>query len=332
MFISKIKALSRKIKILPKKIKVVAAILLLVLIISVGFNFFLVLSNINNQSSIIVVQGKYKLLSKRILVENFSDILINFLSLRSRLNEIAQPYGNDFALYFEYLPTGVSIGVNSSEQFYSASLFKLPVVMAYFRHKENNNITTDEKIKLTSSMLDSRYGNLWMAGAGYQIGLDEAAKLALTQSDNTAVNALGPSISSQDFDDVYNAIDIDLNLTSNGVILTTKSYASILKSLFFSALLTKDDSEKILSYLTESPFNDKLVAGVPANITVAHKIGVYEVGSDKVYSDCGIVYAPNRPYMLCMFSKSDEQTARERMKNISKVVYDYVTNASAPNQ
>jgi beta-lactamase class A len=233
-------------------------------------------------------------------------------------------------LYYEYLPTGVSVGVNSTQEFYSASLFKLPVVMAYFKHKEKNNIQEDIKVKLTNSMIDPRFGNLWIRGAGYEIGLDEAAKLALTDSDNTAVNALGPYITSSDFDDVYNAIDIDLNLTSNGVISTAKSYSSILKSLFFSALLTKDDSERILSFLTESKFNDKLVAGIPSGVTVAHKIGVYEVGNDKSYSDCGIVYVPNRPYMLCMISKSDEQTARERMKEISSVVYDYVSSVDKP--
>ena len=287
----------------------------------------MVFSDLDNQYFAALQQNTYSLLSRRVLVENSSDIIINFLSLRSRLNEMTQPYGNNFALYFEYLPTGVSIGVNSGQEFYSASLFKLPVVMAYFRHKENNNINYDIKEKLTTNMLDSRYGNLWIRGAGYQIGLDEAAKLALTDSDNTAVNALGPYITSSDFNDVYNAIDIDLNLTSNGVISTAKSYSSILKSLFFSALLSKDDSQKILSYLTESKFNDKLVAGLPSGVTVAHKIGVYQNGGDKAYSDCGIVYIPNRPYMLCMISKSDEQTARDRMKLISQTVYDYVSSA-----
>ena len=65
-----------------------------------------------------------------------------------------------------------------------------------------------------------------------------------------------------------------------------------------------------------------LPSGVPKNIQVAHKIGLV---TKQIYEDCGIVYVPQRPYILCMVSKSDATVAQQRMHALSKIVYDYVS-------
>lgn len=270
--------------------------------------------------------SKYPFLSPRILRERKNDFIFNFLDLRTQLHTKIDPLGDNFAMYFEYLPTGTSIGINSNRDFYAASLFKLPVVMAYFRHKERVNSTEDLTVKLTEEMIDNRFGDLWKKGVGFEISMDEAARLALVKSDNTAVEALAPVITDKDFDDVYQGLDIDIQVSSQGAILNAKNYASIMKALYFSAVLTKDDSQKILTYLTESDFDDKLVAGVPRDVPVAHKIGVMDEDS---YRDCGIVYVPNRPYLLCMISHGSEQQAQQRMREVSRMIYDYVVAAKS---
>lgn len=271
---------------------------------------------------------KYSLISPRALQDKHGDFLLNFLDLRNKLHAIADPYGDAFGLYFEYLPTGTSIGINSNNNFFAASLFKLPVVMAYFRHKEEVPSAQDYKVKLTKDMLDDRFGDLWEKGEGYELDLDDAARLALEKSDNTAAKALGTVITQDDFDEVYLGVDVDLQIASEGAVMTPKKYSSILKALYYSAVLTRDDSQLILDYLTKSEFNDKLVAGIPPDVKVAHKIGVIE---DKAYMDCGIVYVPYRPYSLCLVSQGTEDVARSRMSSISKTIYEYVVSAKSPD-
>lgn len=272
---------------------------------------------------------KYPHLAASTLQDNHGDFLLNFLDLRSKLHQMADPMGDNIELYFEYLPTGTSIGINSGNNFFAASLFKLPVVMAYYRHKEQVPFEGDYKVRLTTDMLDNRFGDLWQKGVGYEINLDEASRLALEKSDNTAAKALGAIITQDDFDDVYLGVDVDLQIASEGAVMTAKKYSSILKALYYSSVLTKDDSEKILGYLTHSDFNDKLVAGIPKNIVVAHKIGVID---QQYYMDCGIIYAPFRPYILCMVSKGSEDDARQRIGSISKTIYNFVVNAKSPPQ
>ncbi|MCL6096326.1 MAG: class A beta-lactamase-related serine hydrolase [Patescibacteria group bacterium] len=275
----------------------------------------------------------YPLLATRILLENPVDVLVSFLPLRNSLKNETDPWGDSFGMYFEYLPTGTSVNINGTSEFHAASLFKTPVVMAYFRTRERLNKTDDPTVSLRPEDLDSQFGNLWKKGAGYKIKLSEAVRLALEESDNTAARVLVPFIGSVDFEAVYQGLDINLNVDKSGAILTAKSYSSIFKALYFSSVLNKEDSQKILNYLSNSKFPDKIEAGVPDSVNVAHKIGDFvDKQGNEAFTDCGIIYVPRRPYLLCLVSKTDEQTARERMQDISKLIYDFVSSTNPPQK
>lgn len=293
-------------------------ILSIALISSLVVNVIFLLNSSSNGASPI---EKYPYISKRVLQEEQSDILINFLPLRNELRKIIAPFQDSFALYFEYLPTGTSIGINEKAEFGTASLIKVPVAMAYFHYRERLGLKEDPTVTIQESHLDSNFGDLWKKGAGTKINLGEAARLALVESDNTALFVLVANIPREDFDEVYEGLDIDLKIQDGQTILTVKQYSSILKALYFSSILDKDNSQKILELLTQTKFNDKLPAGVPEGIPVAHKFGVL---GDELFQDCGIVYAPKRPYVLCMVSHSTEGLAKERMKAISAKVYQYI--------
>jgi beta-lactamase class A len=312
-----------------KKLFLIISILVLSVILNAAGAFYLWTNNSSQSNQTFEqLQIKYPLISKRILQDPPIDILINFLALRNNLKTETDPFGTSFGMYFEYLPTGTSIGVNSTDEFHAASLFKTPIVMAYYHTRERLGKTDDPIITLKPEDLDSQFGNLWQKGAGYQLKASEAVRLALEESDNTAAKSLVPYVGSVDFEAVYQGLDIDLTVDKDGAVLTPKSYASIFKALYFSSVLSKDSSQEILNYLAHSKFPDKLAAGVPSNITIAHKIGdfVEKNGNGEAFMDCGIVYIPRRPYLLCMVSKTDEQTARERMQDISKMIYDFVSS------
>lgn len=303
------------------------AILVLLVLILVLENAWLYFSA---QPSFKEQEERYPHLSKRVLNENPNDLLINFLDLRRKLREEVKPYGENFAFYFEYLPTGTSIGVNEKIEFQTGSLFKVPVVMAYFHKKERLGITEDKIVTIEEGDIDPRFGNLWQRGAGAQVRLDEAVRLSLMESDNTAINLLLKETEVNDYEKVYEGLDldltgIDLKEGKGGAIITVKQFSSILKALFFSAVISKDNSELALHYLSNSIFENMLAAGVPKNVPIAHKIGVF----GDSFMDCGIVYVPHRSYLLCMRSKSDQKTAEERMKKISSIVYEYVSSAKS---
>lgn len=270
-------------------------------------------------------QEKLPLLSKRIFVDNPNDHIISFYPLRTKLRAMVAPWEKEFAFYFEYLPTGVSIGVNEKEELDASSLIKVPTAMAYFYQLENSGLSSvDPVVTLEKKHIDSGFGGLWQKGEGAKIRLSEALRLALVLSDNTASNVVASQVSADQFIRVYEGLDIDITrVESQHISIGAKSYASIFKALYLASIINREHSEKILEYLTQTPFNDKLVAGVPEGVKVSHKIGVYQ---GKAYQDCGIVYVPERPYMLCMMSISDEKDAVVRMRDLSRVIYTYVTS------
>ncbi len=268
---------------------------------------------------------EYSLLAKRIFVDDPTDILVNFIPLRKKLRTIVEPWGDTFSFYFEYLPTGTSIGVNEKTEFEIASLVKIPTALAYYRKEEQAGLGFGEKIvTLEEKHLDRGYGDLWEKGAGFQISIEDAMYRMLALSDNTAANVIADTIPQDYFTGVFDGLDITMNDKNGVLVISTKGYASILKSLYFAGVVSKENSQKILDILARTPFTDKLRSGVPESVTVSHKIGVY----GDIYQDCGIVYEPNRPYLLCMYSNSTEKVASARMSEISKEVYSFVHSAN----
>jgi hypothetical protein len=70
---------------------------------------------------------------------------------------------------------------------------------------------------------------------------------------------------------------------------------------------------------------------LPADVKVAHMIGVYEDDQDaayRVYTDCGIFYVPLRPYILCVMTNSETDVAIKNMQQISHIVYNYIQAAN----
>src|SRR3989304_5590602 len=188
----------------------------------------------------------YPYLSKRIFVEAQNDILINFTPLREAMNEHVPKMDVLVGVYFEYLPSGSSIGVNEKMQVKIASLIKIPIVMAVYKEIEKGSLSKDSVLTVTKERLDPTYGSLWKKGEGTQIKVWEAINLALIESDNTATNVLISILPEDALERVYNWLDVPKNKEGDSPILSPKNYTSILRSLYLSSYLTEASSNEIL--------------------------------------------------------------------------------------
>lgn len=271
--------------------------------------------------------AEHPLLSKRLSVEAQNDILINFAPLREALQLYFSRIDAKYSFYFEYLPTGSSIQIGDNSEMVSASLLKLPLVMDLYKTVELGSTSLDKEVTIARKDVDPLYGSLWKKGAGTKLSLKEAVRLTLVDSDNTAANLLTdevvPKLPPQQGSFSQLDIPTDKNNLSISVI-TAKAYSSTLKCLYLSCFLEPEDSQQILSLLALSD-NPRIKAGVPSYITVADKIGTF---STEVQSDCGIIYVPKRPYLMCMMVGSPEDKADPQISAVSKLIYDYVNGQS----
>lgn len=280
----------------------------------------------------------YPFLARRIFNENPNDIIINFTDLRQSLKEYTLGQKEKIGIYFEYLPNGNSIGINEKEPFFRASLVKVPAAMRAYKLIEERKLKKDDILTIKQAHVDPTYGELWKKGAGSQITVGEAIRLSLVESDNTAFEVLNEKVNSDILaadvgserivSNVYDFLDIPRVKVGPNQQITPKNFSSILKSLFFSAYLSYPNSNELLNLMSESIFEEGIRSVVPKEIKISHKFGIYNLDDEplQVHSDCGIIYLPSRPYILCvMVNSPDLEKSGQYMAKISEIVYEYIS-------
>lgn len=249
------------------------------------------------------------------------DLIINFQPLRDYLND---KYGADqnVSIYFEYLSTGSNITINKDAEFWPASLLKIPVAMAVVKKIEKKEWRWDNKLVLMAADKDDTFGDLHKEPTGSIFTIEELVRRSLTDSDNTANVVLLRNLEVKEITDVYYHIGLSDFLASEGKI-SAKKYSTIFRSLYNSSYMSEENSQKLISFLTRTAFNEYLASALPEKILFAHKIGIDNIKN--VYLDSGIVYAQGRPYILTvMIQSKNEQTAKNIFKDISEKAYNYV--------
>jgi len=251
------------------------------------------------------------------------DLIVDIQPLRDELNNIGEK-DKDLSVYFEFLSTGANISINKEAEYFPASLLKLPVAMAVAKKIEKGDWKWSNELVLMSSDKDYKFGDLYEQEIGTKFTIESLVEKVLAESDNTANNILMRNLDPEEFFEVYRYLGLGDFFSSEGKI-SAKNYSVIWRSLYTSSYLTEENSQKIISILTRSPFKEYLESGLPNGITFSHKIGINN--EQEVYMDAGIVYAANRPYLLVVMTKTqDIEKAKKIMGEISKKTYDYIAN------
>ena len=276
-------------------------------------------------------KGEYKFINPVVLADIDKHFIVNFQPLRDEIRSIAEKYPQKTYVYFSYLNNGSWIGINERENFAAASLAKVPLSMSIYKAVEDKKLELGQFYTIEELDLNSGFGELYKNSKDRVFSIEELIKIMLEQSDNTALNGLLTVFSrigiNNPYDEVYQAfgwvLDMDKSVNANEINLKTLS--NMFLSLYNANFISLENSEKILEYLSNTPFEDKIVAGVPENIVVSHKIGIS--GGNSTFSDCGIIYAPQRHYLLCLGSNGGEESkANKFMEEISEATYKFVIN------
>lgn len=237
------------------------------------------------------------------------------------------------SVYFRDMNNGPFFGINANQAFIPASLLKVPVMMAYYNEAESNPGILNKQITFTKSLNPiSQYFKSPGLVPGKTYTVEQLIEAMIENSDNDAYDLLLLNTDSNSLDDVFKYLDV--NLPKDQLVLTVQQYATFFRILFNASYLTDVDSEHALDLLDNTKFTVGLRAGVPANIKVAHKFGEKwdSPTDDKQLHDCGIVYYPNHPYLLCVMTRgSDFNQLASVIADISKFVYNEVDSQAKQN-
>lgn len=181
-----------------------------------------------------------------------------------------------------------------------------------------------------TGMQNIKDGDLLIAGKYYSI--NELLNAMIIHSDNEAKDLVVSNLPNKLYIEIFSDLSIDIQKydTINNAenFLSVKEYASYFRMLYNSTYLNRQSSEYALSILSKTTFNDGIRAGVPDSIKIAHKFGERTtIGSNiKQLHDCGIIYMPNQPYILCVMTRGDDfEKMKKVLANISKIVYTHLS-------
>ena len=231
------------------------------------------------------------------------------------------------AVYFRDLNNGPWFGIDEDEKFYPGSLLKIPMLIGYLKRAESSPHLLREKIKFTGDeFTESYYIKPSMEieiGKSYTI--EELIYRMLVYSDNKAARQLFYLDKGASFFKVFSDLLPHYDFKSEVISIQIHEYASFFRILYNASYLNKDMSNTALNWLTELGFKDGIVSGVPSNVIVARKFGERGEGKNLQFHDCGIVYYPKRPYLLCIMSKGENmENLIHNVKDISQLVYQHV--------
>jgi len=254
---------------------------------------------------------------------NQKDLIVNIQPLRDSIN-IEYENDKDISVYFEYLPTGANISLNKDAEFYPASLLKVPVAMAVAKKIEQGEWKWSNELVLMPTDKDNKFGTLYKEPSNSKFTIEEIVRRSLSDSDNSAHFILVRNLEMNEMNDVYDHMGLDGFLKTEGS-LSAKKYSVMMRALYAASYLSEENSQKLLKYLSQSPFSQYVQQGLPDDVTFAHKIGVDD--DRKVYLDSGIIYTKGRPYLLTVMTKNKNyETAQKIMADISKKAYNYVSD------
>ncbi|MFH1427346.1 MAG: serine hydrolase, partial [Patescibacteria group bacterium] len=244
---------------------------------------------------------------------------------------------SNISVYYRNLNNGPWFGINEDSFFNPASLLKVPILIFYYKLAE-----TQPDILLVKVIYQGEYedkenlendNNSLIMGNQYTI--EELINKMIVYSDNKSAYMLVKFLLENVDQELQNKIlnEIEKILPSSFLDnhdITAKTYSSLFRILYNASYLNKEMSEKALELLAEVYYDKGLVAKIPREIKVSNKYGFMITNGAKSnvqLHDCGIIYYPESPYILCIMTKGleDRDQLESIIQDISEMVYQEVS-------
>jgi beta-lactamase class A len=241
----------------------------------------------------------------------------------------------EVSIYFRDLQNGPTLGIDEHKAFSPASLLKVPLLLTYF-NLQDSTVGLFERKLILEKKVDDVVQNVVpkeSIAPNVEYAVSDLLRYMIKYSDNESYYLLLEylrEISPEK--DLLKETFVDLGIIDpqsfTDQTLSVKAYGSIFVQLYHSSYFNnKETSEKVLTILADIDWKDGLNAGVPEGIQVAHKFGERNDYKNnlKQLHDCGVVYFPENPYLLCVMTRGkDFSKLAGVIAEISKMVYEEV--------
>ncbi len=261
---------------------------------------------------------------------------------------ISAAAGAVVSVTYDDLQTGERIGLNSDSVFHAASTMKIPVMIEVLKRAEQGAFSLDQSVLLVNQFASLADGSPFglnkaddedtaiYALVGTRVLIRDLLRRMITRSSNLATNELIALVGAANATRTAASLGAsrmhvlrgveDQKAFDAGIINTTTSgdLATLLLAIERGTVLSKSASDEMRRILLAQELNEKIPAGLPAGIRVAHKTG--EITA--VSHDAAIVYPPGRkPYVLVVLTRGirEPRESAALIADISRLVWAHAT-------
>lgn len=245
-----------------------------------------------------------------------------YVPLQEQLSRLLEKERGTYGIYLLDLKSGQSMGINHQLAFHAASTFKLPLNIYLYEQIAAGKVDPDRKLVYQKIHYEGGTGLLKEKEVGSRYDIETLARYSIVYSDNVATNMLLSYLGQKNVKDFMRAAGGSLVYEDKN-ITCPRDMALYMKRLLDFAAVHPDEGNRLIGYLKNTVFNERIPRLLPRGVQVAHKIGNWPPTG--TYNDVGYIEHPRRPYILAIFSKRTPGAARAYtvISQISKTVYDY---------
>ena len=232
------------------------------------------------------------------------------------------------SVVYRTLDSGNGFEIDADRKYHPASLLKLPLAIAWMRRAESNPGILERKLPYALQTLREAADTPGALIGGESYTARELMERMIRWSRNDAKAVLAQEIGDDAVKAVYAELDFPWPFTSPDIDpeLSARDYSRLFRVVYDASMLHPKAADELLQMLSTTEYDAALKAGLPAGTQVAHKWGHRNVkgaprqAAEQLH-DCGIIYKPGRPFLLCVMTAGVDEAA------LGKVIADVARNA-----
>ena len=262
--------------------------------------------------------------------------------LKIKLQNYISSQSGEIAVAIEIPDKNIYIGINDTVVMHAASTMKVPVMIEVFRQAEQGKFNLDDSLIVQNefkSIIDgSTYSMDINEDSGDRLygllGKKESIRNLVIDmiiwSGNLATNLLIDLVSAENAQKTVNELgasgmqvlrgveDIKAYRAGKSNVTTARALTRIFTAILQGRAADQKSTSEMIGILLQQKFNDKIPAGLPGDVKVAHKTGSITA----INHDSGIIYPPDgSPYVLTVLTRGFENPdeAKKCIAEISRM-------------
>jgi beta-lactamase class A len=257
--------------------------------------------------------------------------------------EEIEGYEGVTGVYVRDVKGGWGYGVRPDETFFSASVIKVPVMVAVYRKVDEGELSFSQMVEIQADDWASGAGWLQWEQPGTKQTVGDLLYLMMGQSDNVATNTLVRLVGGRDHvNEVARSLGakntmLYQKVSSERAVVpsldnrtTPRDMATMMGKISTGEAASDASCKDMIALMYQNELDWWLDAGLPANVWAANKAGwLYEV-----FNEAGFVEDGDHPYVVAILSKYGPQNpdqGRLLIEKISRTVWEAQQDNPAEN-